>query len=67
MAFEMPPALVGDNSEVSFSGDGIKNFAMAVGGLSAFGIAAALASRIASTTLETTTGDSSGGFTMEVQ
>lgn len=64
MGFQMPPALAGDNAEVSMDGDGASNFAMVVGGLTAFGVAAALAGRAASTILQTTTGDGSNPVTM---
>lgn len=67
MAFQMPPALAGDNAEVSFDGDGAKNWAMVAGGLTAFGLAAAAASRATSSILESATGNGSSGFTMEVQ
>lgn len=66
MAFQMPPALAGDNDEVSFDGEGLKNVAMVAGGLTAAGVAAAIASRATNTILETATGSGAGGVSMEV-
>lgn len=63
----MPPALAGDNSDVTFDGDGLSNIAMVAGGLTIFGIVMAVASRASSQILEATTGSGDRGFVMEVQ
>lgn len=43
MAFQMPPALAGDNDEISPDGEGAKNFAYVTGGLTAVAVAGTLA------------------------
>lgn len=46
MGIQLPPALAGDNAEVSADAEGLKNWGMFVAGLTATGLAAVAAGRL---------------------
>lgn len=63
MSFELPPALAGDNNEVSADGDGVKNYVQFIGGLSLAAVGGAVALKIKDHAMDTAqeTADADGG------